>query len=197
MNPYQTLGISPNATEEEIKNAYKELAKKYHPDKYINNPLADLAAEKMKNINEAYDQIKKERATAGGNGGAYQSTGGNYQGSGEFAQVRNYINMNQLVQAKQMLDNMPNRVAEWYYLYGCVYVKMGNYQAAQQHFQTAVNMDPGNMEYRQAMGRMQNQGQAYRTMGAPGDMACCNLCSTLMCADCCCECMGGDCIPCC
>ena len=55
MNPYEVLGVSENADEETIKKAYKELVKKYHPDRYINNPLADLAAEKMKEINKAYD----------------------------------------------------------------------------------------------------------------------------------------------
>ena len=61
MNPYEVLGVSENADEETIKKAYKELVKKYHPDRYINNPLADLAAEKMKEINKAYDMITNKR----------------------------------------------------------------------------------------------------------------------------------------
>ena len=64
-DPYQILNIPPTATDEEVKRAYRDLARKYHPDNYHDNPLADLAQEKMKEINEAYDQIQKppRRAT--------------------------------------------------------------------------------------------------------------------------------------
>ena len=58
MDPYEVLGVSHDADEETIKKAYRELVKKYHPDRYVNNPLADLAAEKMKNINKAYDMLQ-------------------------------------------------------------------------------------------------------------------------------------------
>ena len=60
-DPYQVLGVSPSASDEEIKRAYRELVKKYHPDNYNDNPLADLAEAKMKEINEAYDTIKQRR----------------------------------------------------------------------------------------------------------------------------------------
>ena len=61
-DPYKVLGVPRDATDEEIKKAYRELARKYHPDNYVNNPLSDLVEEKMKEINEAYDTIQKERA---------------------------------------------------------------------------------------------------------------------------------------
>ena len=80
MDPYKVLGVSPDADEETIKKAYKELVKKYHPDKYVNNPLADLAAEKMKEINQAYDMIMKKQTS----GGAQQQRGGGYGGAGGF-----------------------------------------------------------------------------------------------------------------
>ena len=59
-DPYQVLGVSPNASDEQIKNAYRELARKYHPDNYAESPLADLASEKMKEINEAYETIQSQ-----------------------------------------------------------------------------------------------------------------------------------------
>ena len=97
MDPYKVLGISSDATDAEVKKAYRALAKKYHPDNYVNNPLADLAAEKMKQINEAYDEIQKQRAagsssgsSAGGAGGA--SYGGSGAQSGEYIRVRELIN---------------------------------------------------------------------------------------------------------
>ena len=64
-DPYKVLGVSPNATDDEVKDAYRRLARKYHPDNYVNNPLSDLATEKMKEINEAYDEIQRQRKSGG------------------------------------------------------------------------------------------------------------------------------------
>ena len=77
-NPYEVLGVSPGASDDEIKKAYRELSRKYHPDANINNPLADLAAEKFKEVQEAYDTIMKERTS--GSGYSYGYAGNSQNG---------------------------------------------------------------------------------------------------------------------
>ena len=80
-DPYEVLNIPSTATDDEVKKAYRELARKYHPDNYHDNPLADLAQEKMKDINAAYDAIQKQRSgrAASASGGSYQQSYGGYQ----------------------------------------------------------------------------------------------------------------------
>ncbi|MBE6949165.1 MAG: tetratricopeptide repeat protein [Ruminococcaceae bacterium] len=192
-DPYKVLGVSPNASQEEVKKAYRELARKYHPDNYHNNPLADLAQEKMKEINEAYDTIMKGGASSNSGYGSYnQSSSGqnSYGGSGEFAAVRAAINAGNLAYAEQLLNSSGNRNAEWNFLMGSLYYRKGWLDEARSYYQRAVNMDPYNNEYRQAMNYMTNYGQAYRPTGyrqAQGVDAC-DICTALMCANMCCNC---------
>ena len=124
-DPYEVLGVSPDAGDDEIKRAYRDLARKYHPDNYQNNPLADLAEEKMKEINQAYDAITKGRT--GGSGGGYTSQSYSYGGSAYqqqrqsaggnvFAQVRQAVNRNDLDGAEQLLQGVHSRNGEWYFL---------------------------------------------------------------------------------
>jgi len=208
-NPYSVLGISENATDAEIKKAYRELAKKYHPDNYQDSPLADVASEKMKEVNEAYDEIQKLRRE----GKRYNAYGGaNYGNTYSYANaaythtnypdVRNYIQNGRLDDAQTILNGVPaeKRDAEWYFLSGMIDYRRGWTDRAFNNFKTACDMEPQNNEFRQAF-NMCNRQRAYsnqqstRTQG--NGCSTCDICSGLLCADCCCECMGGDCIRCC
>ena len=83
MDPYKVLGVSETASDEEVRSAYLKLVKQYHPDKYVNNPLADLATEKLKEINEAYDTITAQRAgrkSGSGSGSSYGNSSGRNSG---------------------------------------------------------------------------------------------------------------------
>lgn len=207
-NPYEVLDVSPSATDEEIKAAYRALAKKYHPDNYADSPLADVASEKMSEINSAFDQIMDERR---GKGHHTENPYGQYRsaGSSSFADIRAMIQGGRLTEAEELLDGTPlsARNAEWYFLKGSIYYSRGWLEDAANHFVTACRMEPNNAEYRAAYNRMgwQRQGNtggygqgAYRQPTHPvGGCSACDVCQGLICADCCCECMGGDLISCC
>lgn len=218
-DPYQVLGVSPSATDEQIKNAYRELARKYHPDNYVNNPLADLAQEKMKEINEAYDQIQRQRkqqqqsysgqasANRGYSNAGYSRQSYSGQGRSQFADIRQLLNSNRLSEAEELLEGIPQqrRDAEWYYLRGRVFYVHGWLDQAYSYYTRAVQMNPGNAEYQTALNQLMWQRSTGRPSGGYGDyrnvqsggMSGCDMCSGLICADCCCECMGGDLISCC
>ena len=218
-DPYQVLGVSPSATDEQIKSAYRDLARKYHPDNYVNNPLADLAQEKMKEINEAYDQIQRQRkqqqqsysgqasANRGYSNAGYSRQSYSGQGRSQFADIRQLLNSNRLSEAEELLEGIPQqrRDAEWYYLRGRVFYVHGWLDQAYSYYTRAVQMNPGNAEYQTALNQLMWQRNTGRPSGGYGDyrnvqsggMSGCDMCSGLICADCCCECMGGDLISCC
>jgi tetratricopeptide (TPR) repeat protein len=181
-DPYSVLGVSQSASDEEIKKAYRELVRKYHPDNYNNNPLADLAQEKMKEINEAYDTITKNRG--GGTNGSY-SPGSTYTrstgGSAEFNQVRVAINAGDLDLAERLLTNSSNRNAEWNFLMGSLYYRKGWLDDARRYFETAVNMDPGNQEYMQALNYMSPADKHTTPYGygynQPWGISACDFCT--------------------
>ena len=196
-DPYQILGVPETATDEEIKKAYRDLARKYHPDNYHDNPLADLAQEKMKDINAAYEQITRERSGRGsGNSsyGSYGSGGTAYQrqqyssqsstGSSVLQQVRMAINSGNLSRAEALLANYADHNAEWNFLKGAVCYRRGWRDEAKREYQTACQMDPSNAEYQSALDFMENANRtAYRPDGGSFGTELCggNPCLTLCC----------------
>ncbi|NLB41005.1 MAG: DnaJ domain-containing protein [Clostridiales bacterium] len=206
-DPYVVLEINRGASKQEIQKAYRKLVKQYHPDQYRDHPLAKLAEEKLAEINAAYDMLMKNGDTSGsysGNeshsyNGNYEDTNSGYSNS-TYQQIRVHINNGNISAAEQMLDQMNNRTAQWYYLKGIVLQKKGWYSEAVNNLRTAVNMEPGNLEFRDALNAMSNNNQVYRDRsgqyGGRG-MDVCDICQCLICTDCCCECMGGDFISCC
>ncbi|MDU7948246.1 MAG: J domain-containing protein [Clostridium sp.] len=204
MNPYEVLGLKPGATQEEIKKAYRNLIKQYHPDQYGDNPLKDLAEEKMRDINSAYDALTKN---AGNTYSSSNSSNSSYNSSSSdnsymFSEIRRLIQSGNFAEAENKLNSISNnRNAEWNFLYGVLLTNKGWFDAGLKHIQTAVNMDPNNFEYRQTLNSLHQRTQAYsnnyyRTTGSNNANAC-DCCINLWCLDSICECMGGDLIGCC
>lgn len=217
-NPYEVLGVSQNASDDEVKKAYRELTRKYHPDANVNNPLADLAEEKFKEVQEAYDTIMKQREqgesgynygyqqSGSQNGYSYQQNGSGYgygyqqnAGSGQYQSVYTYLNARQYRQALNLLSGMSNRTAEWYYLSAVANAGIGNNIVARDHAGQAVNMNPANPQYKQLLNQLEWSGQRYQnhpyTQGYGNSNSSCgtgNMCCDLWIADTLCECVGGD-----
>ena len=190
-DPYQVLNVSPDASDDEVKKAYRDLARKYHPDNYHDNPLADLAQEKMKEINAAYDAVQKQRSGRGSGGtqahaqgqSAYSSYSYSSAGS-DFQRVRMAINRNDLNMAEQLLSAIADHDGEWNFLKGTICYRRGWVDEARRYYQTACQMDPGNAEYRQALNYVENGQAVYRPAGFDIFTTDCmgsNLCGRMAC----------------
>ena len=210
-DPYSVLGVKPDATDEEIKNAYRTLARKYHPDNYDDdNPLKDLANEKMQEINSAYDQIQRMRqggSSYKGEGTYYQDYSGTANHSGEYYEIRRCINAKRFGEAERRLAEIPidGRVAEWHYLNSVLLMRRGNVNDAMRELEMACSMEPGNLEYQKAKEMFNTSARGYGSTyyGGGGNYRrrsstddACDCCANLICLDCLCECMGGDLIRC-
>lgn len=199
-DPYQVLGVPSTATDDEVKKAYRDLARKYHPDNYHDNPLADLAQERMKEINEAYESIQSQRKAAR-NGGGYSGTAGaagygaGYSspygtGATRLQRVRMAISQGNLNLAEELLNAQTDHDAEWNFLKGVICTRRGWLDEARQYFQTAVQMDPDDPEYQQALDMAEGRQSTYRpagygsvTTGGCDNTDCLRLCGISLCCN--------------
>ena len=157
-DPYKVLGLSPDASDEEVKKTYRRLAMKYHPDR---NPGNEEAARKMQEINAAYDQIKnpeKYRAT--------RRSSYSYGNSGSepdyLVAAERYMQFGRYREALQLLARISDRDARWYYLSAICNDAIGNQITALEHIRRAVSMEPDNPEYLALLDEIEQGGTAYR-----------------------------------
>lgn len=216
-DPYSVLGVTRGATDKEIKKAYREMSRKYHPDSYTDESQKKWAEDKFRQVQEAYNQIVDERS--GKTTGSYGSYGG--QGAQNYSEedqhlmaAMNYIRARRYNEAINVLNSMQERSARWYYFSSYANLGLGNNVVAQDYAKKACEMDPGNQEYLQYYQRLQQgggmaggafggspfgggYGGGYGGYGGYGqyggsDCGTGNICCDLWCADTLCECMGGD-----
>ncbi len=210
-DPYQVLGVSRSASNEEIKKAYRSLSRRYHPDANQNNPNQAAAEEKFKEIQQAYQQIMKEREGGassqygygsgfGGFGGAYAGEAGRRQQSGgeydsHMTAAANYIRSGHYKEALHVLGSIRDRTAQWYYYSAVANSALGNNVAALDYARSAASMEPNNQEYQLFLRQLEGGGAWYGTMqspyGSPASMGN-NMCLRLLLINLICNlCFGG------
>jgi molecular chaperone DnaJ len=192
-DPYQVLGVSRGASDEEIKKAYRALSRKYHPDANVNNPNKAEAEERFKQVQQAYDQIMKEKQQGtgsygyGGNGSAGQGPFGGFSGtyyygnrtngyedsgsSPKMQAAANYLRSRHYAEALNVLNDVPfsQRSGQWYYYSAVANSGLGNDATAIEHIRRAVELEPSNLEYRQFQQHLEFGGVWYSNMGSEYD----------------------------
>ncbi len=195
MNPYQVLGVDSGATDDEIKKAYKQLSKKYHPDANMNNPNKEAYEEKFKEVQQAYDIIMKQRSGQS----SYQDFWSSYSNQPHestqeemyLSAARNYIQNGRYDEGMNVLNSIENRNAEWYFLRSNIYLRKGQKSAAIADARTAASMAPGNITYQQYLQSLEYQGMQYTRAGTHygrqtvNANPCNNICLTLAICSCC------------
>ena len=214
-DPYSILGVPYGASDEEVKNAYRNLARRYHPDNYDDsNPLKELAKEKMQEINAAYDEIQRDRNsdTSSSTGSSYgYSQGYSYSNNsgnsgGIYSTIRQKINEHKYREVEELLKGVSefDRTADWHFLNSICLMNRGKSADAIRELEIACSMDPSNLEYQKAKEMFNTSGSRYgstyygdggRRYRSQNDQAC-DCCMNLICLDCLCECLGGDLIGC-
>jgi len=197
-NPYEVLGIPESASIEELKNAYIYLARKFEEDKYADPPLCDIAKQKLEELNWAYDEIIRLRSS----NSSYYASGNQYQSYGsnnQYTDIYRLLDEGKYYEAESRLDAIPEylRDAEWYYLRGKTYYFLGWYDSAENAYKTAHKKDKSNPKYKEAYESMRGSRDIPYKESDSSSCDAGDLCCSLLCADCCCECMGDDLIPCC
>lgn len=197
-DPYRILGLNPGASEEEVKKAYKSLAKKYHPDVTGNDPEA---AKKMQEINSAYDAIINHKSYSSSSSGYSRSSSGFYSSYGfdnggesgesnELKAAASYINARHFKEALHVLSSVPyeKRNGRWFYLSAVAKAYSGDTNGAYSDISYAIQKEPGNMQYQAFLDRLNGnrsfytqRQDSYGTMGG-SFFSCCiplmlmNLC---------------------
>lgn len=202
IDPYQVLGVERSATDDEIKKAYRKLSRKYHPDANINNPNAAQAEAKFKEVQQAYEQIVREREGGGRNGYgySYENRGYTYQGTGDDAvkmqAAANYINNRYYREALNVLSQVSTHDGRWYFFSALANAGLGNNVLAKEQARQALAMEPDNWEYQNLVNRLEGLGSWYSDMGSMyghtmhmDQSYCSKLCLAYTLCNCCC--MGG------
>lgn len=218
-DPYSVLGVSRNASDEEIKKAYRSLSRKYHPDANINNPNKDQAEARFKEVQQAYQQIIHEReyGSSSQSGGDYDFGGfgdfGSFRGfSGQYRQAgsssaqtedelhmqaaANFINSRHYQEALNLLNGMKTRNAQWYFYSAAANSGVGNNVIALEHAKEALRREPGNLQYQMLVRQLESGGMWYEQRQGPyqttfsgGSSWCMKLCLANLVCNLCC---GGS-----
>ena len=202
IDPYSILGVDRNASDDEIKKAYRKLSRKYHPDANINNPNKEQAEEKFKQVQQAYEQIMREKEQGSGYGGGFGGFSGfsgqtenSYQDEEAIRRqaAANYIQSGHYREAMNVLQSLEQRNGKWYYLSSMANMGLGNNVNALNDIREAVRQEPDNAQYRMLLQQMEGGGTWYQEMQNPfggmptgGDDYCMKLClANLACSLCC------------
>ena len=142
MDSFSVLNLSPLATKAEIRAAYRELARRWHPDRFMEGPERDWANEKMAEINAAYRACLNRPTSRGFDAGADGRA---------LKRIEELIDGGQYPMARRMLMSVATRCAEWNYLFGALLLKMREDQKALIYLSVAAHQEPGNAKYARAL----------------------------------------------
>ena len=202
---YELLGLTENATDEEIDVRYQELREKYREDRWLDGEAGNNAAKMLTKLETAYKEIKASR----------KERSENTSGLSSFEEIAEMLKQDKVSEAQSALDKFDQRTAEWHYLQAVVYYKKNWTNDSKKQLEIAMQMDPSNGKYRAAYSKMNAKneynhqsaygGGAYQNpynnrppqddrqqMGGNVCSDCCSFCYTYLCVSClfdmCCSC---------